>query len=488
MYTSPIIITEIQTGAASGSDEFVELYNVSDQPVDIAGWQLRYSNASATDATTTLIGIVPDESPVVLDRGAHYVFHTASVPKDPLVAGQQYAAKLSAADKAIGLFSPDMTTCTAEVQDAVAWGTSLKGEGPAAQQTTGSTTGEKLLRRYILADGQYLDADNNAQDIVMSIATKSSAVPQLSQHATPGAMNNAVLPGSQEVIQGIPSALSAVALPDCTPEDPDEEQPPIIPPTSSPPSTVEPTDGQETSANSSPKKVFPARNIGLVSPQISELLPNPAKPQTDAQDEFIELYNSNAVAYELSGYVLEVGKKRYTFGQGVIMQPTSFLAVFSADTKLALSNTQGQVRLYDPLDRLVAQSEPYQSAKDGNAWVLAGGTWQWTTAPTPNAANVIKAPVAKKSAKKGANAAKNSAVKGSLTNTSRTSSNGTPTAQGFPPDDSRSPLHPGVLALVGGFALLYGAYEYRRDVANKLHQLRAYRTARRETRQSIKGR
>ncbi|HET8669669.1 MAG TPA: lamin tail domain-containing protein, partial [Candidatus Saccharimonadales bacterium] len=52
---SPIAITEVQTGSASGSDEFIELYNVSDQAVDISGWQLRYNNATTVGDGTILI-------------------------------------------------------------------------------------------------------------------------------------------------------------------------------------------------------------------------------------------------------------------------------------------------------------------------------------------------------------------------------------------------------------------------------------------------
>ena len=49
---------------------------------------------------------------------------------------------------------------------------------------------------------------------------------------------------------------------------------------------------------------------------------------------------------------------------------------------------------------------------------------------------------------------------------------------------ARNPVHTGVLAAIGVFALLYGAYEYRHDMANKIHQFRGNRAARRAARQA----
>ncbi|MEK7153642.1 MAG: lamin tail domain-containing protein [Patescibacteria group bacterium] len=79
--TSSIIITEVQTGATLGSDEFVELYNAGDSTVEITDWQLRYLNASTTGNATTLIAAItsPDDSPILLASHEYYLLHTASV-------------------------------------------------------------------------------------------------------------------------------------------------------------------------------------------------------------------------------------------------------------------------------------------------------------------------------------------------------------------------------------------------------------------------
>src|SRR4029079_8523242 len=133
----------------------------------------------------------------------------------------------------------------------------------------------------------------------------------------------------------------------------------------SPPSTTLPDDtgdGSQQNSGETSGPFIPADKAGLRSPQLRELLPTPASPLTDADDEFIELYNPNDRAFDLSGYILESGlttKHRYTSAAGSSLAPQSFGAFFSADTGLSLSNASGQVRLLDPLGNLLGQSDPY---------------------------------------------------------------------------------------------------------------------------------
>src|SRR5262245_17935443 len=43
-----MIISEVQTGNLARLDEFIELHNTTDQPIDLTSWQLRYITASET--------------------------------------------------------------------------------------------------------------------------------------------------------------------------------------------------------------------------------------------------------------------------------------------------------------------------------------------------------------------------------------------------------------------------------------------------------
>lgn len=240
---------------------------------------------------------------------------------------------------------------------------------------------------------------------------------------------------------------------------------------SEPPAVIIST-GQSGSGGAS----IPTSDIGLAPPRVTEALPNPASPGTDAEDEFIELYNPNDAAFDLSGFKLIVGStssRSYTIPDGTTMAPKSFKAFFSIDTNLALSNSSGQVRLADPLGTVINQTDPYGSAKEGQSWALANGAWYWTSTPTPNANNLINGSALVKSAKATSSKTPTS-VKGASTSSlgfdsSGASTNSAPVNQ----------IHPWTIAGVGSMALLYAAYEYRLDLANRYDKFRKYLEARR---------
>ncbi len=494
-----LLITEVQTGAnGSASNEFVEIYNPTDQPTNIGGWQLRYVNAGGE--TTTLVATVPDG--VVLPAGAHYTFHGQNITAQG--SGQVYSPKLSAADKTVALFGVDAATCQLVVEDAVAWATSgaiTKGEGAAVSVPQANASTEKLLQRYQDSQGVYVDTNDNAYDFALSLGAGVSS---------PGADNALLLPAdAPPAPAGSVSILAPLPIADCVipPPDPEPIPEPDPTPQPDPDPTPDPSDDGETPPADEPSDPEPqpevTPNAGLPPPIITELLPDPTAPQTDADDEFVELYNPGDTAFDLSGYILETGittKYRFVFPAGSTLAPRTFVSLFSADTHLALANGGGQARLFGPENTLLGQSQEYGPAKAAQSWALVDGTWQWTTVPTPNVQNVssptavakvasvtTKAKTTKSKTAK-ATTAKTTKPKAASKTSKTTKTSATDTVQNLALMAPRAPLHPSVLAATGVFALLYGAYEYRRDLANKLYQLRRNRAARSAARHSAKGR
>lgn len=167
-------------------------------------------------------------------------------------------------------------------------------------------------------------------------------------------------------------------------------------PSSEPPATIVSVSAPSNNVATTPS--LPAADIGLMAPQITELVPNPLGTGNDSSDEYIELYNANDSAFDLSGFALQSGLTTlhsYLFLDGASLPPHSFTAFYASKTKLTLSNSGSQVKLLDPLSNSIAATDPYSLAADGQAWAFANGTWYWTTQPTPNAANVITQPAAK---------------------------------------------------------------------------------------------
>jgi len=200
--------------------------------------------------------------------------------------------------------------------------------------------------------------------------------------------------------------------------------------------------------------------------RISELLPHPQKPQTDANDEYIELYNPSDKAVNLSGYILKTGltdNHKYAI-KNISIAPKSYKAFYRKDTNLTLSNTAGHAVLTAPDGTQIDKTADYSGAKAGLAWIYAMGKWQWTTIPTPGRANLLSAP----------------AVLGQKTSSTAAAKSASPAGASLPgKQEKASPLHPAVLAGVGSAALIYGLYEYRNDLANLLYKLRRNREVRR---------
>lgn len=236
-------------------------------------------------------------------------------------------------------------------------------------------------------------------------------------------------------------------------------------------------------------------NAGLLAPQITEILPNPSGTGTDATDEYIELYNPNVEAFDLSGYVLKVGLTTihaYTFPAGNVIGGQSFTVYYASETGLTMSNSGGRAALFGPDGTELAATDPYGTAGDGKAWALAEGAWHWTTSPTPGAVNIIAVPAAtktasavkkatttKKATTKKTTTAKTAAAKTAKAKTTKAAAKTTASTS---PERATRGIHPLVLALVALSAVGYGLYEYRHDLANAFYKYRANRAARRSHR------
>src|SRR6478672_6994586 len=67
--TSTLVVSEVQTGGASASDEFVEIANQGAGPVDLAGLEVVYATASGSTVTRKTTWAAS----VVLDPGHRFL-------------------------------------------------------------------------------------------------------------------------------------------------------------------------------------------------------------------------------------------------------------------------------------------------------------------------------------------------------------------------------------------------------------------------------
>lgn len=420
-----LVISQLKITSSNG--QFVTLYNTTDKTLDMSKYQLEYFNSYDLTKTSSsrllaLSGSVPPHGYFIVSDDSIRLCYQASVDSRSL--------GFSSTAGMVEIVTTEQVITGGPVSDIlldyVGWS---KSGALGAQKLPPNT--DAFLQR------QPTEGENNL------IITE------------PGA-------GSWQSVQydvNDPCSLVSVADPSVyIPSGMSQ----LLPGTE-PPATI-----IGTTATSSKVAVLPISDIGLKAPVINELLPNPTGSGNDKTDEFIELYNPNGASFDLSDFTLQTGATTthsYDFPSGTRLPPHGFAAFYSATTKLSLSNSGGQTKLLDPFGNSISSSDRYSSAKDGNAWALAKGKWYWTIQPTPGRQNIIKQPAKTKKAAAKKTTTKQNAVKSKLSNV----------ASQYGADNQgndSAPIHLWTLAIIGGLALLYGAYEYRSDMANYFSQLR----------------
>jgi len=435
-----LVISQLKITSSNG--QFVTLYNTTDIALDMSKYRLEYFNhydlSKATSSRLiSLSGIVPAHGYFMINDNSMSLCYQIVINAASL--GFSSTAGLISV-VSIRQASPGAPT-TSQLEDYAGWSKTAA----SGAQTLPSNSNAFLQR-------QPRDTSYNPNIIMPGYGSWQTVQPDPlnpCRLVSAGAAPEVVITGMNQLL-----------------------------PSTEAPATIEfAADG-----SGQPAATMPAGNIGLKAPSITELLPNPLGTGNDSTDEYIELYNSNSVAFDLSGFSLVSGTtttRTYLFPAGTKIPANSFVAYYAPETKLSLSNSGGQAKLLDPFGNSIAISNTYGTAKDGQAWASAKGKWYWTTTPTPAKANIIKEPPLSAKAKV---KLKNSKVKGASTSKKGTTKSPASLAGSFTEEPTTTPIHNWMLAMIGSLALLYGAYEYRADMANKFHQFRRNISARRGNR------
>ena len=123
---------------------------------------------------------------------------------------------------------------------------------------------------------------------------------------------------------------------------------------------------------------------------ISELLPNPAGP--DTAGEWIELHTTSDAPQSLAGWSLKDASGKTYFFSNQSMPAHGFLVLPYSTTKISLNNSGDTIFLYDASGALVDSFSYAQTMKDDVALVRnQQGNIVTTVQPTPGKENVIVA-------------------------------------------------------------------------------------------------
>ena len=423
-----LLIVEVQTGSKdSATEEFVEIFNPSDNLLSLAGIKLQYRSASGDDWLTraNLTGMAAPR--------ARYLISGYDGEEN---ANLSTRLSLAAAGGHLRLMFAGGDDGNTEITlDQLAWGIA---EFPLVEgQVAPAPAPGQSLKRRLDEDGTFIDSGADALDFMLSDSPT-------------------------------PFGLMPPPPPDPEPELPTGEQ------------TEERASFPDENVQAAQDNLW-SRRTDYPQLNITELFVDPKSPLTDAKDEFIELFNPNSGAVDLDGYVIETGNKynyRYAL-PNITLAPKSYVAFFSVDSGLVLANSGGRARLLNGLGDVVYETPEYAKAKAGDSWALISGFWQWTSKPTPGAANSLTASVSRVSS----SVRRNKSVAGSrrYNNTAKVLASLDQERNVYtePPALEKEPVDKTVVASVGSMALLYAMYEYRYDISNRIEQLRRYYRRRR---------
>lgn len=148
--------------------------------------------------------------------------------------------------------------------------------------------------------------------------------------------------------------------------------------------------------------LFTKQNFDLTCYQKSaqikfyEVLPHPSKIDwnhdgaNNTKDEWIELVNFSGEKINLEGWIIkdESGKSYVINNQDIA--PEGFLTIYGLESKISINDSGETLYLLDPSGKTVDLLKiPSSSSKKDTSFALWGSRWHWTNTPTPGAVNII---------------------------------------------------------------------------------------------------
>lgn len=354
---TPIIyISQVQITGGPGKthEDFIELFNPTNEDINVNG--MRLVKRSATATTDTSIKSWSEDQ--VIPARSFLLWANSSYVPIPTQPDTTTSATL-ADNNGVGLrFGP---ADTGILVDSVAWGNSANGFRVIT--TENPSAGQSLVRTDLESETSSFSIASTAQP---RNSTVTIAAPDPIPYATPADPDPEPTPDPEPVPEPTPD-------PDPTPE-PEPYATPYQTPYATPSSGPKTTSGQVT---------------------ISEILPNPAGSDTGAEQ--FELFNGDSEAVDITGWIITDQTTAKTSVDAFVL-PQAVLEAgeyknFLIPTGLFTLNNSGadSLVLYFADGTETKRVQYSGTTPEGQSWQLVGSQYVWND-PSPNQANTAPQP------------------------------------------------------------------------------------------------
>ncbi|MEK7580127.1 MAG: lamin tail domain-containing protein, partial [Patescibacteria group bacterium] len=330
-----LVITEIQSaGQISVDDEFIELYNPTNQAIDLTGYILKKKTNSGNENTLV----------------------AASRFSGKTIASQRYLL-LARQDKYQGQILPDifwpssynlspdntllLYDASGGIIDKVGWGSAVDFEGSAISN---SETGKSLERRKD-NNNFYLDTDNNNQDFfIQNNPNPQNSSYQPSTAPSGPVCGNGILEANEACDDGNMANNDGCSA-FCQ---------------------VEQSSGGGEENNPAPVIKITPEPLYQVQP--SDVVINEIFPEPDAQKgetEWIELYNHTKHSFDLADWIIEDNTQRPQSLAGLTIPAYNFLLITKGEHFNFTLNNGGDILILKKANNIIDQIA-YGDFEDGN--------------------------------------------------------------------------------------------------------------------------
>ncbi|PIU15088.1 hypothetical protein COT20_02170 [bacterium (Candidatus Gribaldobacteria) CG08_land_8_20_14_0_20_39_15] len=192
---SRLVISEVQVrDDIPATNNFIEIFNPTDQNIDISDLQLKKRNSNGTEYS---IRVFPANSTIPANS---YFLWANSGYIMPGLTPDATSTQTLASNNSIALFYSDHTT----IIDQVAWGTSTNSFVETTPFSQNPTNNQTLTRKKD-DSGNYIDTNNNAADFILDSPSPTNSQGQTISPAT----NTPAYDPSLPVITDLQTAASA---------------------------------------------------------------------------------------------------------------------------------------------------------------------------------------------------------------------------------------------------------------------------------------